>query len=87
MFLTVQNCLFRTLFAVCDPALELYAHSRCVREIRTHGSKTATCVRNKKNYPVKHMAHITAQGFIRTVHEQLLRAHVVRPLWACERAA
>ena len=33
MFLTGPNCLFGTLVAVCDPALELHAHSRSVREV------------------------------------------------------
>ena len=39
MFLTGQNCLFRTLVAVCDPAFELHAHVSSAREVRAPGRR------------------------------------------------
>ena len=41
------------------------------------GSQTATNVRNKKNWPVKNMAHITMKGFI--VQEN----NCCRPIVSC----
>ena len=68
MFLTGQNCLFRTLVAVCDPAFELHARvsSSSAREVKFERrvADVATSVRNKQFCPVKNMAHITVKGFI-----------------------
>ena len=36
MFLTGQNCLFGTLVAVCDLALEIHVHTRRVCGFSTH---------------------------------------------------